>query len=524
MIHLLTQLLTEAATRAPRRCAVLAPDRTLTYEQLDQHSDRLASTLRESGVGHGDRVGILAPKSDASVTAAYATLKRGACYVPLDPRSPDQRLSMIVVECGMRAVITDAANAERALALAAHAPELETVIVAGPQPGGEVVRSNGRTSTARGALAEPAPIDTDLAYILYTSGSTGSPKGVAISHRASLTFVRWAARCTALEPEDRVCSPAPLHFDLSVFDIFATCSAGACMVIVPDRLSMFPSRLGEWIERQRISVWYSVPSVLTLLANHGNLSALDLRRLRTVIFAGEVFPAKHLSLLMEQLPHARHLNWYGPTETNVCTSYEVPAGRGPLSGPVPLGRACTNMDVFAVADDGTPVTLPGDEGELLVRGSGLMHGYWRQPEKTRQALVDNPLQPAYAEPAYRTGDLVTLDEDRNFVFLGRRDGMIKTRGYRVELGEIETVLYGHPAIREAVVLPVPDELLGNRLRAVICCERDDEAAQEEVLEHCRARLPGYMVPDVIEFSDSLPRTSTGKVDRVRLSSVVASSS
>jgi acyl-coenzyme A synthetase/AMP-(fatty) acid ligase len=221
---------------------------------------------------------------------------------------------------------------------------------------------------------------------------------------------------------------------------------------------------------------------------------------------------------MSQLPRPRYLNWYGPTETNVCTWYEVPAADGPaaLTAPVPIGKACTGTDVFAIDSQGRRATRPGEEGELYVRGPGLMQGYWGQPGKTRQVLVPNPIQDASDEPAYRTGDLVTIDDDGNYVFLGRRDGMVKTRGYRVELGEVETTLHEHPAIREAAVLPVPDELLGTRLRAVICADDPGDLTRQQVLDHCRQRLPAYMVPDIVEFCQPLPRTSTGKIDRARL--------
>jgi acyl-coenzyme A synthetase/AMP-(fatty) acid ligase len=286
--------------------------------------------------------------------------------------------------------------------------------------------------------------------------------------------------------------------------------------VVPEMTAMFPARLAQWMERERISIWYSVPSVLTMLLTYGNLRGFDLSALRAIIFAGEVFPAKHLSGLMAELPGARYLNWYGPTETNVCTWYEVPPGSAALTAPVPIGQACANTDAFAVTDEGRRVSEPGEEGELYVRGSALMRGYWGDPEKTHRMLVQNPFQAAYDEPAYRTGDLVKLDEEGNYVFLGRRDGMVKTRGYRVELGEVESALYGHPAIREAVVLPVPDELLGSRLRAVISANRPGGLTREEVLDHCRRRLPGYMVPDVVEFRKALPRTSTGKIDRALL--------
>jgi amino acid adenylation domain-containing protein len=529
MAYLLQQLLTDSAARAPRRPAVAVGERFLTYAELDRLSNQVARALLAQDVAPGDRVGIFAPKSAASVVALFGVLKAGACYVPLDPKQPGARLGAIMADSGIAVVLADQATAHQAAAMAGSVPQLRTVIVTGPHwgreapagpepgtasPGPAVVPWEDVLAEPAGALGADRAIETDLAYILYTSGSTGTPKGVMISHRASLTFVEWAAACAGLEEQDRVCSPAPLHFDLSVFDVFATCKAAACMAVVPENTSIFPARLAQWLEREQISVWYSVPSVLTMLATRGNLRGAGLSGLRAVIFAGEVFPAKHLTQLMAELPGARYLNWYGPTETNVCTWYEVPPGGAGLTAPVPIGKACANTDSFAVTSEGGLVSKPGEEGELYVRGSGLMRGYWGDPEKTRRVLVSNPFQAAYDEPAYRTGDLVTLDDEGNYVFIGRRDGMVKTRGYRVELGEVETALYAHPAVREAVVLPVPDELLGSRLRAVICA--DGGLTREELLDHCRRRLPSYMVPDVVEFREALPRNSNGKVDRARL--------
>ena len=528
MAYLLPQLLTDTARRVPRNLAVDADTQSLTYEELDHLSNQLARALQDRGIEPGDRVGILAPKSAASIVALYAALKTGACYVPLDTGNPDERLALIIEDSGIALLLADQQNAERARALVTGGGRDGSVIIVDPRE-----KSHGASehpavkhmdddqsvpwdavlAEPAGALAPIDAVDTDLAYMLYTSGSTGVPKGVMISHRASLSFVQWAASCAALADHDRVCSPAPLHFDLSVFDIFAACSAGACTVVLPPRVSMFPVRLAASIQDQRITVWYSVPSVLTLLANHGKLEDFDLSRLRIVIFAGEVFPAKHLALLMQQLPGARYLNWYGPTETNVCTSYEVPREAGALAAPLPIGRACGAAQVFAVSD-GERITEPGNEGELYVAGPGLMSGYWGQPEKTSAALVPNPVPDSDDDPVYRSGDIVTLNRRGEYVFLGRRDAMVKTRGYRVELGEVETALYEHPAITEAVVLPVPDELLGNRLRAVVAA--GGSLGRQELLAHCRRRLPAYMVPDVIEFSDALPKTSTGKVDRVLL--------
>jgi amino acid adenylation domain-containing protein len=460
-------------------------------------------------------------------------LKAGACYVPLDPKAPAQRLDYVVRDSGASVIIADEARLELAATLAGGLSEPGCVLAMGlsGQRGADLAACARAYHAAirpwADVAAEPADplgqdlaIETDLAYILYTSGSTGAPKGVMITHRNSLTFVEWAAEAAGLTAEDRVCSPAPLHFDLSVFDMFATCRAGACMSVIPDGTTTFPILIAQWLERERLSVWYSVPSVLTLLACFGSLAQFDLSRLRTVIFAGEVFPPKYLARLMAELPHCCYLNWYGPTETNVCTAFEVTAGDAD-AGPVPIGRACANTEVFAVTSEGRRVSSPDEEGELYVRGPALMRGYWGQPAKTQEVLVPHPLGAGHEEIVYRTGDLVTLGSEGNYVYLGRRDSMVKIRGYRVELGEVEAALYRHPAVREAAVVPVSDELLGSRLRAVVVVDDAAGLTREALLDHCRQWLPAYMVPDIAEFREALPRTSTGKVDRTRLARDVA---
>jgi amino acid adenylation domain-containing protein len=528
MAYLLQRLLTEAATREPQRPAVASDGCLLTYQELDRLCNKVARTLLRLGVAPGDRVGILAPKSAAAIIGLYGALKTGACYVPLDPKAPARRLSHIVRDSGTAVIVADEARMAQAVTLADTAPWSPGVVAVGvpgrpereeaasdPAPGAAMVPWTAVARESGEPLAQDRAIETDLAYILYTSGSTGTPKGVMISHRNSLTFVDWAAAAAGLSEQDRVCSPAPLTFDLSVFDIFATCRAAACLTVLPEGAATFPVSIARFLEAERISVWYSVPSVLTLLACYGNLRQFDLSELRTVIFAGEVFPPKHLARLIAELPHPRYLNWYGPTETNVCTAFEVPAGWADAQ-PAPIGKACANTEVFAVTSEGRRVSRPGEEGELYVRGPSLMRGYWGQPAKTSEALVRNPFRAEHDELVYRTGDLVTLEPSGNYIFLGRRDSMAKIRGYRVELGEVEATLYRHPAIREAAVLPVPDELLGSRLRAVVTADSGSNLTRESVLDHCRRWLPSYMVPDIVEFREEIPRTSTGKVDRAGL--------
>jgi amino acid adenylation domain-containing protein len=528
MAYLLQRLLTEAAARQPRRPAVASDGCLLTYRELDRLSNKVARALLRLGVAPGDRVGILAPKSAAAVLGVYGALKAGACYVPLDAKAPAGRLGHVVRDSGAAVIVADEARASQAATLAGAVPRPPAVVAVSapgrpeheeaagvPAHGAALVPWTAVAGESAEPLTEERAIETDLAYILYTSGSTGTPKGVMVSHRNSLTFVDWAAAAAGLGEQDRVCSPAPLHFDLSVFDVFATCRAGACLAVLPEAAATFPVSMARWLEAERISVWYSVPSVLTLLACYGRLQQFDLPGVRVVIFAGEVFPPKHLARLMAELPHPRYLNWYGPTETNVCTAFEVPADWAGTR-PVPIGKACANTEVFAVTSEGRRVSRPGEIGELYVRGPSVMRGYWGQPAKTSEALVRNPFRAEHDELVYRTGDLVTLDPAGNYAFAGRRDGMVKIRGYRVELGEVEATLYRHPAIREAAVLPVPDELLGSRLRAVVTADGAGSLTRENVLDHCRQWLPGYMVPDIVEFREALPRTSTGKVDRAGL--------
>jgi amino acid adenylation domain-containing protein len=338
---------------------------------------------------------------------------------------------------------------------------------------------------------------------------------VIITHRNALTFIDWGAETFGVGPEDRLSSHAPLHFDLSVFDIYVALQCGACVVLVPDQIAPFPGELAKWIERQRITVWYSVPSALVRMLLHGNMEKVPYTHLRTLLFAGEVFPQKYLREVMRLLPRTEFYNLYGPTETNVCTFYRVPHDLDPAATSIPVGAACANTEVFAQGADGR-VAGVGQEGELLVRGGTVMAGYWGLPEKTAQVLIRNPLQPAFEDRVYRTGDIVRLAEDGNYFFVGRRDHMVKSRGYRIELGEIEQVLHSFDKVKEAAVVPVPDEEIGARLRAFVASQDGVELVADELTAYCLGRLPAYMVPESFDVRAELPKTSTGKTDRQAL--------
>jgi amino acid adenylation domain-containing protein len=526
MTYLVNQLLEASARRAPDAPAVLDGERTVTYGELDTRANQLANALLELGVRQGDRVALYLDKSIESLIAVYGALKAGAAYVPLDPAAPPVRVGGIAADAGARVLVTGVEKQDAWETVCEGTPELEWLVVlneaeahAPTSPGSDQplsipqgLRSLGAADLAGFDVTAPVrpTVDSDLAYILYTSGSTGVPKGVMLTHRNCLGFVRWAAEEFAVSPQDRLSSHAPLHFDLSTFDLFAAALAGAAVVLVPAQVSTFPSQVRSFIETAGITVWYSVPSILTMLVLRGGLEPGALPSLRTILFAGEVFPTRHLRHLTELLPHVRFANLYGPTETNVCTWWEVKALAADNDEAIPIGRAIDNVDVFAVTDEGRRAA-PGEVGELYVRGCTVMQGYLGDPEKTASRLGPNPFGGVLEQPVYRTGDLVQESPDGSYRFLGRRDEQIKSRGYRIELGDIEATLHAHPAVIECAVVAIPDELITNRLEAYVSTRT--EVSSGELASFCSERIPSYMIPAAFTFRDALPRASTGKVDR-----------
>lgn len=520
MNYTLFQAVDQGAARHPEQPAVRCTGQELSYAELARRTDALARTLLAQGVRRGDRVGIYLNKSLESAIAVYGIMKAGAAYVPLDPFAPVERLRFVIRDCGMRCVVTAPAKLAALQEIAAAPSGLDCLIgVASddlPVRGIPWDEVNAQPGGAPGVNV----IEQDLAYILYTSGSTGDPKGIVHTHRSGLSFAAWAADVYGLQATDRVSNHAPLHFDLSTFDLFSTALAGACMVIIPEAITKFPANIAKLIEQERISVWYSVPFALIQLMQRGGMESRDFSALRWVLFAGEPFPTKHLRDLMRRLPQAVFSNLYGPTETNVCTYYHVAPIDEADDEPIPIGRPCANVDALVLDGEGHPVPA-GEVGELLIRGPVVMRGYWGKPELTAKGFHRHELAPYVEDIYYHTGDLVQLQPDGNFKYLGRKDRQIKTRGYRVELDEIEVALLAHPAVDEAAVYPIPDGQGSNLIEAAVTPKEGMTPQTEELMQHMAARLPAYAVPVKLTILHAFPRTSTGKINRRELQSLSA---
>ena len=500
---------TEAAQRFPGRTAVVEPGKaSITYAELDALSDRLRDRLIAQGVASGDRVGFYLRKSIDGVASMLGILKAGAAYVPVDPSAPPARNAFIMHNCSVKVAIVEAqfeARFRAELEALGAQPNVIVLPVVGEGKGlTEALDTMGPAQHAETVWPKPE----SLAYILYTSGSTGKPKGVMLSHENAVSFVDWCTEVFEPTHEDRFSSHAPFHFDLSILDVHVSLKHGASLVLISEDAGKDPQRLAQLIAEESISIWYSAPSILSLIAQFGDLPSRSYAGLRTVLFAGEVFPVKHLRTLTELWPHPRYFNLYGPTETNVCTFYEVklpvPADR---TAPYPIGAVCSHLDGRVVDETGNAVRA-GGEGELCISGRGVMQGYWALPEQTARAFITD----ADGTRWYRTGDVVVEEQAGCYIYRGRRDRMVKRRGYRVELGEIEAGLYQHPAVKEVAVVALPDEEAGVRIIGFLSSKDGQRPSLIEMKRFCSERLPLYMIPDRFSWLDTLPKSSTDKID------------
>lgn len=521
MIRRLDEWLRAQADRRPDACAAVFRDRRISYGDLERASNRLAAALVAAGCRREDRVALAVPKSIEALIGMFGAMKAGCIYVPMDTASPVARQKRILDQCSCRAW----------LAVESTAPLLDGLAAAGAVPPDAAIgwldRAPAGRAHAGGREFDWAAVrrlpdrtpgrdpDPPPAHILFTSGSTGVPKGVIITHANIIHFVEWAAGYFGMGASDRVSCHPPLHFDLSMFDIYGAVAAGAELHLLAPELSLLPHRLSAYIRDARLTQWFSVPSVLNQMARFDAVRDPDFPELRRLLWCGEKLPTPTLIHWMNRLPHVTFDNLYGPTETTIASSfYRVPKCPQKETEEIPIGQACAGEQLWVLDEKLTP--LPdGEIGELYISGVGLSPGYWRDPEKTARVFLTSML--AGGGRLYRTGDLARVGPGGLVYLLGRVDTQIKSRGYRIELAEIESALYAGCEIEGAAVIALD---AGGFEGATIGCAYVPRAGAAttptELRKRLAAVLPGYMVPAVWMALDALPLNANGKVDRPRI--------
>lgn len=521
MRYLLHDVFIDAFRKSPEAVAVVMEGgRSVTYAGMNELSNYFANTFAtlKDNVRQKPFVGIMAPVHIESIAAILGALKIGCAYVPLDEYSPVERLEKIVNNTKLDVLCVDSNLYRQHAPLFTNANIGKVILLNSDVPVVADAKTMPFSEVKAASSAEPPELNQvsdDLAYILHSSGSTGIPKGIMLSHRNARTFTDWMQKEFKLTAQDVVASRAPFKFDLSVFDIFNTFLAGAKLVCFDwNKERDSESKHADYVSllaREGATMLYTTPSTFISLLNRGSLADASLK-LRTIMYAGEPFPPAQLKKVMEALPGTGVANIYGPTETNIITYYWV--NEPPQTDdPIPLGAVVEDTEIIVVSEDRTHICQPGELGELWCRGGTVTLGYLGMEEKTRDNLVQSPFHP-YPALFWRTGDFGFYDAAGVLHYRGRRDHMVKVKGFRIELGEIENALSQHPALDEFAVVAVPDEKYGNRLYCHFSPLKGRDVNEAELRVFLGAKVPEYMVPYAFEKWAALPKTSSGKVDRV----------
>jgi amino acid adenylation domain-containing protein len=472
----------------------------LTFETLFRRAYGLAKRLRAEAVN--GPVMVYLPKCVDAVVSFAGILLSGNFYVPVDLRSPKSRMQKILGNLAPAVIVSRREFAGDLRELDAEDSKVvhwEEVEAEERHPLEEMILESRR--------AIDRVIDTDPCYIMYTSGSTGVPKGVVIPHRGVVDYIEWAVSCLKTDRGDVIGNQSPLYFDNSTLDIYLSWSTGATLDLIPENVFAFPARLIDYMESRGITMVFFVPSVLVSVSRMDVLRPGRLPALKTIVFAGEVMPTRHLGYWQRMLPGKAYVHLYGPTEITVDCTYFVVDRVYDASESLPIGYPCRNSGIL-ILNQNDRLSARGELGELCVRGSSLALGYWRDDEKTSAAFMQNPLQKSYFDRIYRTGDIVYENDKGQIVFVGRKDSQIKHMGYRIELGEIELAAGSLPSVEKCCVL-----YHGGRREIILLYEGPKEVPTGDLRKSLSSLLPGYMVPRRFRCMERLPVNQNGKIDR-----------
>jgi len=498
------EYLETSAARRPESIAVIDETGEYSYRQLLDASRRAGNSLTREDVG-GHPVMLVAEKGFSMLATMFGVLYAGGYYVPVDPDMPADRMRSIFDCLGDPIVVADC---DRSLSCYRTLPEAHVLLL-------ESLFSR-ITSDESLTSARTRWIDANPAYVLFTSGSTGAPKGVVVSHRAIISFIDSFVETFALTDEDRVANQAPFDFDVSVKDIYGSIASGATLIVVPRRLFSTPAALADFLVTQRVTVMTWAVSALCLMTTLHALDGHDFSGVRIVLFSGEVMPLRHLGQWMDALPQAEFVNLYGPTEITCNCTYHVVERSRTYPGELPLGIPFPNREVLLLADDGTVASSPGEVGEICVRGASLASGYAGLPSSAAASFVQNPRNSLFVDPLYRTGDYAVISEDGELFFRGRRDNQIKYQGHRIELEEIDKAA---ESVLGVTMCRSVFDAARERLYAFYVGDID----RRELIGAMRGDLPKFMVPSRVTRMKSMPLTKNGKADRKALLALARSS-
>jgi long-chain acyl-CoA synthetase len=494
--------------RYPGKIAIVAGERRVTYGELGRAASRLAQELRRRGISRGDRVVILLDNSPETVVSLFGVLRAGAVFSIVNPGTKLDKLAYILNNCGARALITEPRLLGMASEAAKSAPSVDFTLVTPLEfPDQDCLEAQEAE-----AQKTAAGIDLDLAMIVYTSGSTGFPKGVMMTHQNVAAAATSITTYLESAPEDVVLSVLPLAFDYGLYQALMCAKVGATLVL--EKSFTYPAVLLEKMKRERVTGLPLVPTVAAVLLQMKDLAPGMFPELRYITNTAAALPPAHIARLQQLFPQTRIFSMYGLTECKRCT-YLPPEQLAERPGSV--GIAIPGTEAYVVDDAGRKLGA-GMVGELVIRGAHVMKGYWGDPQATERALKPGPFP---WEKVLHTGDLFKTDAQGYLYFVGRKDDIIKSRGEKVAPKEVENVLYEMPGVREAAVIGVPDALLGMAIKAVVAVEPGVALAERDVIRHCARRLEEFMVPKYVEFRDALPKSHNGKISRSQVAQTQA---
>jgi amino acid adenylation domain-containing protein len=514
-IPLLHDFLIESARRLPDKVALVCQKKRLTYGEIERRSNALAHALVKRGVARGDRVIVFADNTVETVVSFWGVLKANAVVSIVNPLTKVDKLAYLLNDCRATALITDGHLTPAFAPAAAKSEHLRAVIVSGAIDEARLSGLPGVVGFDAALASEPMDrppprrsIDIDLAALIYTSGSTGDPKGVMLTHRNMLTAATSISTYLRNVEDDVILGVLPLAFDYGLYQMIMAFRMGARLLL--ERSFTYPADVLARVIEEKVTGFPGVPTIYAILSEMKNIRELDFSSIRYVTNTAAALPVKHITMLRDIFPKAQIYSMYGLTECKRCT-YLPPEDIG--KKPTSVGIAIPNTELWIVGEDGQKLG-PGEVGELVIRGATVMRGYWEKPEQTAKKLRPGPLP---GEMVLYTGDLCKLDDEGYLYFVGRMDDIIKSRGEKVAPKEVEGAIMNIEGVKEAAVIGVPDEILGQAVKAFVVLEQGAKLTERDILRECLGRLENFMAPKFVELVPELPKTTTGKIKKTGLS-------